>query len=173
MGRKLEINKGKRYNRLTVVKEVEQRNKVRRFLCECDCGNQKEFILYNLRNGNTTSCGCVRKEMMSEQFKTHGMTNTKVFNAWMNMKRRCYEPNYKNYYLWGGRGVRVCDRWLNSFENFFEDMGHPPEGTSLDRFPNKDGDYSPDNCRWATKEEQDNNKNCRGSLLKYKSLQTQ
>ena len=105
--------------------------------------------------------------------KTHGHTwptHSKTYNCWSNLKQRCNNPNNKDYKKYGGRGIKVCDRWLNSFENFLEDMGEAPEGMSIDR-TNNDGNYEPNNCRWTTSETQ--SRNCRGStnsLSKYKGV---
>jgi len=99
------------------------------------------------------------KVMRNEMAKTtHGMTKTPEYIAWQDMKTRCFNPNYKRYPNWGGRGITVCDRWKNSSENFLADMGlKPTVKHSLDRI-NNDADYCPDNCRWATKAEQQNNR---------------
>jgi len=96
--------------------------------------------------------------MRNEMFKTtHGMSGTPEYRAWLHMKDRCFNPNSKDYPNWGGRGITVCDRWLN-LENFLADMGSRPNlKHSLDRIDNND-DYSPDNCKWSTKAEQGNNK---------------
>jgi hypothetical protein len=89
---------------------------------------------------------------------THGHARkgkqTGTYLSWKEMKKRCANPNQKYWKNYGGRGIRVCDRWLNSFENFLADMGERPEGTSIDRYPNNDGNYEPGNCRWATRKQQ-------------------
>ena len=98
----------------------------------------------------------MRKVEMS--YNTHGMTKTPEYNSWRGMKNRCFNPNYQHYSHYGSRGITVCDRWKNSFQNFLADMGSRPTAKhSLDRIDN-DGDYCPGNCRWATKAEQENNK---------------
>lgn len=90
---------------------------------------------------------------------THGLSMTREYRCWYGMKRRCLEINNPVYHNYGGRGVKICDRWLNSFENFLSDMGNAPSlKHSLDRYPNVNGDYEPSNCRWATSVEQNNNK---------------
>jgi hypothetical protein len=95
---------------------------------------------------------------------THGLTASPTYRSWQHMKRRCCEVTHHNYYRYGARGIKVCDRWLESFENFLADMGIRPEGTTLDR---KDGtkDYTPDNCRWATPTEQTDNR-----ILHYEKM---
>lgn len=120
-------------------------------LCRCDCGLTPVIDLYKLRIGHTRSCGCLRQELNT----THGGSYSVTYSSWRMMKKRCNDPNYPKYDSWGGRGIRVCQRWCE-FKEFLEDMGHRPSGTSLDRI-NNDGDYEPGNCRWATRKEQNSN----------------
>lgn len=121
------------------------------FMCECKCGNNIEVLAQSLKSGNTKSCGCHKIKVHTK----HGMVNTGTYKSWSCMKSRCFHkstPLYKNY---GGRGITVCDRWLD-FNNFLLDMGERPKGKSLDRIDvNKN--YEPSNCRWATVIEQANN----------------
>ncbi len=117
--------------------------------CQCDCGKVKEVLATSLKSGTTNSCGCFRKDINTK----HGMRQTPTYKSWCHMKARCYNPNTEMYPHYGGRGITVCDRWLNSFENFLEDMGEKLEGTSIDRIDN-DGNYEPSNCEWATSRKQ-------------------
>ena len=119
----------------------------------------KEIQGSHLRSGSTLSCGCYRKESNT----THGMTDTKEYELYIRIQDRCYNENHEAYRNYGGRGIAVCDRWKDSFENFYEDMGDKPgEDYSLDRIDNNKG-YSPDNCKWATRKEQ--NRNRRGNKI--------
>lgn len=147
---------GKTYGYLTVkefskVKTSPCGSKNSMWICECKCGNDVEVLAQSLKSGNTLSCGCYKISIHTK----HGMVNTGTYKSWSGMKSRCFHkstPLYKNY---GGRGITVCDRWLD-FNNFLLDMGERPKGKSLDRIDvNKN--YEPSNCRWATVFEQANN----------------
>ncbi len=117
----------------------------------CDCGNERELPLTWVRSGKFKSCGC------NQHMTTHGKTHSPEHVAWGNMKARCFNENYTQYKDYGGRGIRVCDRWLR-FENFYEDMGDKPDTTyQLDRI-DPDGDYCLENCRWASRRTQVVNK---------------
>jgi len=167
---------GEKFGRLTVVGLIgfqKSGSRMRpRFLCQCDCGGEHTALAPSLRGGWVKSCGCLAKECGRLSFekylkgrkpappanKTHGMSHRPEHNAWNGMKQRCSNPKNKRYPIYGGRGITVCQRWRDSFEAFYADMGpRPSDGHSIDRI-NPDGNYEPGNCRWATLEEQANNK---------------
>lgn len=154
---RLEISPGDRFGRLTVIEEAEQRGKIRMFLCRCDCGALQEFRRGNLRSGNTSSCGCRRREVVAKRQRTHDQRRHPLYAVWNSMLARCYNPNHKSYADYGGRGIEVCEKW-HKFDGFFEDMseGYQP-GLTLERIENERG-YKPGNCRWATYREQNRNR---------------
>lgn len=129
------------------------------WLCRCKCGVEKLVRQDSLATGTSKSCGCESGVLASKKLKKHGHATgySPEYRAWHHMRERCYNKNDKRYDDYGGRGIVVCDRWMESFENFLADMGlRPSKEYSLDRFPNNDGNYEPSNCRWATRLQQMN-----------------
>lgn len=135
--------------------------------CLCVCGTSKIVLIRNLIKGSTTSCGCLHREIASRLRRTHGSTGSDTWKRWRSMINRCCMPNAKSYPEYGGRGIRICERWRDSLESFLEDMGEcPGREMTLDRI-NFDGDYEPGNCRWATRTEQNRNSS-RNRRISYK-----
>lgn len=153
---------GQRFGKL-VAKQATSRRKSRSVVwrCQCDCGKEIFVDVGCLCSGNTQSCGCSRGKAKI----THGMSKTPIYKIWQDMIRRCENPKRYDYKNYGGRGIKVCECW-HSFENFYEDVGDPPEGLTLDRWPDNDGDYRPENWRWATRKEQANNRHS-GKTFSY------
>jgi hypothetical protein len=139
----------KQFNKLTILEESYKKNNRRFFLCKCDCGNKTILPLSNIINGYTKSCGCIKKK--------HGFSKTRIHSIWIGIKGRCLNKNCVIFYKYGGRGIKICDEWLN-FENFkkWSDNNGYKDNLTIDRI-NGNGNYEPLNCRWATYQQQNSN----------------
>lgn len=159
---RVKIAEGHRFVRLTAVKslgKLKKRGEVWAF--RCDCGAAKAAFVGDVIRGHVNSCGCLRREIAAKTKTKHGHArrnkHTREYRIWCGMISRCTLPSNPSFPDYGGRGIKVCDRWLNSFENFIDDMGKCPPGRSIDR-KNNDGNYEPGNCHWATPKQQSANR---------------
>jgi len=170
-----QIQSGDIFQFYTVLTEAKSNTKHKRFLCKCVCGKEKNVLAFSLISGGAWNCGCKTKEVRSkiwekksDEFKSlwkekcnnkkHGEHKTKEYRAWSDMKSRCVKESHKWFDSYGGRGIKVCEAWITSYENFLNDMGKAPsKNHQLDR-KNNNGNYEPENCRWATPSQNQRNK---------------
>ena len=144
---------GMRFGRWNVLAEQPSDGNVT-WLCRCDCGTLRGVTSSNLLGAASTSCGCRKDEVTRSRNTTHGKTKSRAWNTWRGMLQRCHNSKAFRFEYYGGRGISVCKEWRESFSAFYADMGDPPLDKSLDRYPDKNGNYEPNNCRWATQKEQ-------------------
>jgi len=148
---------GRKYNRLMAI-SIAGKGACHKYLFRCDCGVEKVLKGYSVRYGQTKSCGCLKNEKARENFRTHGLGKSSEYSIWISMKQRCYNKNSCGYKNYGGRGISVCDKWVNNYAAFLQDMGARPDSTYSIERRNNDGNYEPENCYWLKRSKQGLNK---------------
>lgn len=152
--RRIHISAGDRFGRLTAIED--RQPNAARVKFRCDCGAELSPEVKNVVRGRTRSCGCLREGLGNPNWNGNPKAH-ELYKTWIGMKERCSNPNHESWKNYGGRGITVCERWANDFWEFAADMGARPEGHSIDRIDN-DGNYEPNNCRWATAAQQRGNR---------------
>lgn len=154
---------GNKYNRWTILQFSHIKNRRYYYKCKCDCGNTNIIDISSVVNGRSKSCGCYKREVDAEKGRKmltkHNLSNTKIWKKWVSIINRCYDKNQDNYYLYGGRGIKVCDEWKSNFVKFYNwaiSNGYK-DGLTIDRI-DVNGNYEPNNCRFITMQEQHYNK---------------
>ena len=164
---------GERFGKLVAIKTI-GKNKNGGYLwqCKCDCGNEIIANVGNLKNGHTKSCGCLRVDRCKMNFTKHGLEHTRLYGIWSDMRLRCYDEKNIAYHRYGGRGITICDEWKNDVKAFYDwaTANGYKDSLTIDRIDN-DGNYCPENCRWATVKEQASNR--RSNILVTHNGKTQ
>ncbi len=163
MGKFIDLT-GRKFGRWTVIKISDERNHRNCIVwkCECECGNVKLIKTEYLKNGESKSCGCLLIETVIKRSTKHNLSRSRGYKAWAQLIQRCNNPNATYYKYYGGRGIKVCERW-KEFKNFHEDMGDCPDGLEINRIDNNKG-YFKENCEWTTRKRQMRNINSNVNL---------
>lgn len=164
---------GKRFGKLVAIKTAgKTKNGAYLWQCKCDCGNEIIANVGNLKNGHTKSCGCLRVDRCKTNFTKHGLEHTRLYGIWSDMRLRCYDEKNIAYHRYGGRGITICDEWKNDVKAFYDwaTANGYKDSLTIDRIDN-DGNYCPENCRWATVKEQASNR--RSNILVTHNGKTQ
>lgn len=165
---------GDRFHRLTVLRVKtdrynEKRNTYPYCLVQCECGNVKEINRNNVKRGAVKSCGCLFREAVRKSNRKHGLSNSPEYAIWLSMKARCKHKSQRSYVNYGGRGIKVCERWF-SFSNFYSDVGPRPSPDHQIERRNNDGDYEPGNCIWVSRKVQCRNKRS-NKVVKFRGVE--